>query len=416
MIHAFYQQLGGEDRVFEAEADLLTSRGHAVDRYTFDNHEIDGWSTLKKAASLVWNREAKRAVADRIRAFRPDVLHVQNTFPGLSPSVYAAATEAGVPVIQKLCNYRLFCANGLLFRNGSDCQDCIGKRFAWRAAVHGCYRGDRVMSGAIAGAYGLHHAIGTWSRHVGAFLTLDEHGRELFVRAGLPPEKLHVKPNFLDPFPEAGPGDGEFALFVGRVAPGKGVETLIRAWALDTSLPLLKVVGDGPLMETVREMAAGLAHVEFLGRRDPTEVETLMGRAAVQIVPSEFQEPFGRVALEAMGTGTPVLSTQAGALRNVVQPGVNGQHFEAGNPADLLVRFRALSQEAGSLRPGTRENALSRFSGEANLEMLLTAYRAAGAKDSGAPAAAPTKPAPQRPPMPPPTPGATSAKATSSHR
>lgn len=379
MVHAYYQQLGGEDRVFDAEADLLLSRGHAVERYTFDNHEIEDWSAARKAKALLWNSRARQDVADRIRAFRPDVLHVQNTFPGLSPSVYAAAKEAGVPIVQKLCNYRLFCANGLLFRDGKDCQSCIGKRVAWRAAVHGCYRGDRLMSGAIAGAYGIHRALGTWSRNVGAYLTLDEHGRELFVRAGLAPEKLHVKPNFLDPFPEAGPGDGGYALFVGRVAPGKGVETLLKAWAQDSGLPPLKIVGDGPLMEAASDLASGSNHVEFLGRVEPTDVEAFMRRAVVQIVPSEFQEPFGRVALEAMGTGTPVLSTQAGALRNVIHSGVNGRHFQAGNPDDLVKQFKALWPVAPALRAGTRANALSRFSGDANLELLLAAYRAAGA-------------------------------------
>ncbi len=384
MVHGYYQQFGGEDMVFDAEGALLESHGHTVERFTFDNHEIESWSSAKKAASLFWNRDARSRVRDLIRSFAPDVMHVQNTFPGLSPSVYAAANEAGVPIVQKLCNYRLLCANGMLFRDGHHCEDCLGKRIAWPAVAHKCFRDHRVMSGAIAGAYGLHRALGTWTRRIGAFLALDEGGRELFIKGGLPADRVLVKPNFLDPFPAQGSGEGNYALFAGRVAPGKGVETLVRAWANDPSLPGLKVVGDGPLLNQVKSLAGEASHIEFLGRVSPNEVSTLMGSAAIQVVPSESREPFGRVALEAMGTGTPVLSTRSGALEGLIRPGENGEHFDAGDPTDLVAKARSLLGIAAGLRTQTRENAMQRFSGAANHAALMHAYRVASAHAAAA--------------------------------
>lgn len=379
MVHGYYQQLGGEDLVFDAEGALLESKGHTVERFTFDNHEIDSWSAAKKAAALFWNREARAQVRDLVQSFRPDVMHVQNTFPGLSPSVYAAANEAGVPIVQKLCNYRLLCANGLLFRDGHHCEDCLGKRIAWPAVVHKCFRDDRVMTGAIAGAYGLHRAMGTFTNRIGAFLALDEGGRDLFIQGGLPADRVLVKPNFLDPFPDPGSGDGNYALFVGRVAPGKGVETLVRAWVSDPTLPALKVVGDGPLMQQVKDLAREAGHIDFLGRVTPQEVIALMAKATIQVVPSEFREPFGRVALEAMGTGTPVLSTRSGALSGIVRPGKNGEHFSAGNAAELVAKAHVLLSIAGGIRTQTRDDAMQRFSADANHAALMHAYRVAGA-------------------------------------
>jgi glycosyltransferase involved in cell wall biosynthesis len=384
MVHAFYQQRAGEDRSFAAEAELLVSRGVEVELFTFDNAEIEAWSAMRKATALVWNAEMKRKVAVRIAAFRPDVLHVQNLFPGISPSVYGAANEAGVPVVQKLSNFRLFCANGMLFRDGKVCESCMGKALGWRAAVHGCYRGNRVMSGAIVAATALHRALGTWSNGVQAYVALDDDGRDRFVQAGIAPDKLFVKPNFLDPFPSPAEGRGGFALFAGRFADGKGTETLVRAWKGADDLPPLKLAGDGPLVGRVREIAGESSNIEFLGRVAPAELDLLMGQAACVVVPSEFHEPFGRVALEAMGCGTPVLSTTSGALKHVVRPGVSGAHFEPGDAEGLRELVRSLFSDAdvlAALRASTREDAITRFSGDANFRILMDIYGRVGATD-----------------------------------
>ena len=377
MVHAFYRQPGGEDRSFREEAGLLERNGVEVETFTMDNDEIASWSAAEKAAGLVWNRRIRRQVSEVIGRFAPDVVHVQNVFPGLSPSVYAAAGAAGVPVVQKLSNFRPMCVNGLLFREGKVCHDCLHSKVAWRGAARGCFRGSRPMSTAVALSQGLHRILGTWSRRVQAFIALDEHGRSVYIEAGFPAERIHVKPNFLDPFPAVGAGDGGYALFVGRIAPGKGVETLVRAWTSD--LPPLKVVGDGPLLGKVTGVAGD--HIEFLGRRAPDEVRKLMGRAVLQVVPSEFDEPFGRTALEAMGVGTPVLASMAGALSGVVRDGVSGAHFETGSADALRAAAKALLADSGTLpalRPTTRRDAIARFSGPENFRILMDIYRKAG--------------------------------------
>ncbi len=378
-VHAFYQQLGGEDQTFHAEAELLRSRGTTVETFTFDNHEIDGWSTPKKVRNLIWNSETKRALGLAMDAFQPDVLHVQNTFPGMSPSIYSAAAERGIPVVQKLSNYRLFCVNGLLFRDGTNCESCLGKKFAWRAAIHGCYRGSRAMSAAIAVSQGVHWAIGTWGSHIQAYVALDEDGRSLFVQAGLPADKVFVKPEMLEPFPEAGSGQGGFALYAGRLAPGKGVKTLVRAWKDQEDLPPLLLAGDGPLRSELERMASGDPKIEFLGRVPAADLAERMGEAVCLVVPSEFKEPFGRVALEAIAKGTPVVASTRGALKNVIRHGISGAHFDPGDVSGLRKAVRYVLEDPdrlSALRATARQDALERFSGDANYEALLDIYRA----------------------------------------
>jgi glycosyltransferase involved in cell wall biosynthesis len=378
-VHAFYQQLGGEDQTFRAEAELLRARGTTVETFTFDNQEIEGWSSARKLGNLVWNRDSKREIGQVMDSFLPDVMHVQNTFPGMSPSVYSAAADRGIPVIQKMSNYRLFCVNGLLFRDGTNCESCLGKKFAWRAAVHGCYRGNRVMSAAIAASQGLHWAIGTWGKRIAGYVALDEDGKNLFIQAGLDPEKVFVKPEMLEPFPAAGKGDGGFALFAGRLAPGKGVKTLIKAWKDQPELPPLHLAGDGPLREELEAMAADDAGIRFLGRVPAADLASLMGQALCQVVPSEFKEPFGRVALEAIAKGTPVVASTRGALKNVIRHGVSGTHFSPGDVEGLRTAAHWLLEDADRLaqmRKTARKDALERFSGDANFQALMDIYRA----------------------------------------
>ena len=382
LVHAFYQQLGGEDLCYEAEVEMLRSRGIEVETYTFDNHDVDEWSTVKKATNLFWNRDAYRDIRERIDASRPDAVQVFNTFPGLSAAVFVAAHDAGVPAIAMLSNYRISCTNGLLFRQGSVCEKCLGSRFAWRGAMYGCYRDSRVMSAAVAASNAGHWLGGTWTDKIPAYIALDADGRDRFVEAGLPADRIHVRSNYLDPFPEAGSGDGGFALFAGRLAPGKGLQALWRAWRRHPSLPELRIAGDGPLMDEAKLHAAADPRIVLLGRLAPETLGDIMGDARLLVVPSESHETFGRVALESMARGTPVASSTAGALKNVVPAGVAGAHFTPGDEAGLVKAVKTVLQK--DYRTSARVYAQRRFSAEASFETLMDVLATVGVEVTGA--------------------------------
>ncbi|MBO6575318.1 MAG: glycosyltransferase [Rhodothermales bacterium] len=377
-IHAYYQQFGGEDRMFAADTRLLERRGHVVERFTFDNAEVDGWSRLQQARNVVWNPEQVRRVRAAVASFRPDVAHVQNFFPSLSPAILRALSECGVPVVLRLPNYRLLCVNGTLFRDGGTCTSCVGKRLATSGIRHGCYRGSRLASAGVAAMSGVHRFLGTWNRHVDAYLALDPNGRDLFVQGGLPEERIHVIPNHLETFPEPGTGDGGFAVFSGRLTEEKGLRVLIEAWARLERPVSLKIAGTGPLEDLVRGAASRNPHIEYLGWTEKDELAKIVGRAALAIVPSQWAEPFGLVALEATAAGTPALVTRAGGLQNVVREGTSGWLVEPGDAAQLAAAVGRLFADPAQLkgmRASTRADAASRFSEDAVYASTLQVYR-----------------------------------------
>jgi glycosyltransferase involved in cell wall biosynthesis len=253
-----------------------------------------------------------------IEGFRPDVLHLHNPYPLLSPWVIRTARRHGVPVVHTVHNYRIACVAGTCFRDGAACVDCLSTRTRWPAVVHGCYRGSRAQSVVMAGALGIHRR--TWDG-VARFLAISERIATFLREEGIPPDRVTLKPNIVpDPGRHEVAGDG--LLFVGRLTEEKGVALLLSAWCRrpDGALGRLVVVGDGPLRPLVEEAAQQRGDVLFRGRLAPGEVQAEMRRAAAVVVPSVWSEPFGLVAVEAMANGRPVLVTATGALPELVGP------------------------------------------------------------------------------------------------
>jgi glycosyltransferase involved in cell wall biosynthesis len=376
--HNRYREVGGEDTVFHAEVDLLRSRGHEVVEIFLDNREITGRHLPVLAARTVWSGPSHGLVYRTLMEERCQVAHFHNTFPQLSPSVYSAARKAGVPVVQTLQNYRLACPGATLLRDGRVCEACVGKAFAWPGVVHGCYRDSRIGTGVVAGMLAVHRVSGTWARRVDAYVALTEFGRGVLARAGLPAERIHVKPNCLSSDPGEGSHRGGYALFVGRLHPSKGIDPLLQAWGeVGPGIPL-KVVGTGPLDE---RMASAPAGVEWLGFRDRDTILQLMRDAAVLVVPSVWYEGFPLTMAEAFATGLPVLSSRLGAMADIVDHGRNGLLFDAGSAPALAAAVREAFADPARLRAmgvQARADFLARYTPDRNYEMLMEIYRAAG--------------------------------------
>ena len=233
-------------------------------------------------------------------------------FPLISPSVYYAAKAEKVPVVQTLRNYRLLCPSALFFREGKVCEDCLGKAVPYPGVIHGCYRESASASAAVAAMVIGHRLLKTWTSMVNKYITLTQFSQQKMIEGKLPAEKIVVKPNFVDPEPQVGTGSGGYAIYVGRLSIEKGIDTLLAAWAkLKTPIPL-KIVGDGPLSEQVIKASKTSPHIEWLGRQPMDKVHQLMGEALFSVFPSKWYETFGRVAIEAFATGTPVVASRIG--------------------------------------------------------------------------------------------------------
>jgi glycosyltransferase involved in cell wall biosynthesis len=380
LVHNFYQQPGGEDLVVADEARLLASRGHQVVQYTVHNDQVNSVSKLALGQRTIWSQPSYRAVRAVIATHRPEVVHVHNTLPLLSPSIYYAASAEGVPVVQTLHNYRLMCPAAVCFRDGRVCTECVEKPVALAAIRHACYRGSRSASAAIVTMLSLHRMLGTWQHKTSVYIALTAFARRMFIEAGLAAEKLVVKPNFVDPDPGMGSGSGGYALFVGRLSPEKGIGTLLRAWrSVGERLPLL-IVGDGPMGADVAAAAREIPGVTWLGRRAPTDVAALLREATCLVFPSEWYETFGRVIVEAFAAGTPVVAAGHGAAAELVADGVTGVHFRPGDAADLAAKVIHLDSDParrGVMRAAARSDFENRFTAAVNYESLMAIYQRA---------------------------------------
>lgn len=375
-VHNSYRLPGGEDRVVATEAQLLRDRGHEVLTYARRTPSKGEGSVLRLAGQTFWNHRAYTELRQLIKTSRPDVVHLHNTFPLISPAACYAAQRERVAVVQTLHNYRLFCPNGLFFRDGRPCEDCLHKSVPWPAVLHACYRGSRVASLAAGGTFAAHHALGTWATQVDRYVALTKFAQQKFVEGGLPPEKVTVKPNAVHPDHGPGTGDGGHALFVGRLSHEKGIQTVIAAWGSKHPMPLI-VAGDGPLAPVVQRAVAENSAVTWVGHRSPDEVQELVGRAACVIVPSICYETFGLVVAEAFARGTPVIAARNGALAELVEHGQTGLQFIPGNVEDLQRQVAWVAEhplEVSRMRIAARTEYETRYSIDSNYPVICRIY------------------------------------------
>ncbi len=381
VLHNRYQIRGGEDTAVDLECEMLRGAGFAVELLEANNDAIAGAAQkIKTALRVPYSFAAKRTVAAKIGAFKPDVVHVHNFFPALSPSVYDACIAARVPVVQTLHNYRLVCANALLFRDGKTCTECLDRTLPMPAIRHNCYRDSKAGSAAVAAMIGVHRVRHTWAERVDRFIVLTAFARELFVKhAGIPDRKISLKPNSAHD-PGVGTGAGGYALYVGRLSAEKGIDALLAAATHGEGLGMtLKLAGDGPLREKVQALSAP-GRVEYVGLQDATGVRKLMLEARALVIPSLWYEGLPMVVPEAFGAGLPIVASRIGALETLVEDGGNGLLAEPGNAASIAAAVRRIAA-GGAFEQGLRRRARAAYEDvyhpEANLRMLRGIYEQA---------------------------------------
>lgn len=368
-IHNNYQIGGGEDVVVVSENRLLSQKNEVIS-YTVNNTEIVTiYSKLDVALNTSYSLSQKKRLDKYLVEHKPDVVHVHNLFPLLTPSIYDSCIEFGVPVIQTLHNYRSLCANALLMRNHQICERCVTGSPYW-ATWYGCYRQSRFGSAVVAHSIDYHRRQQTWLRKVDAFIALTDFAKQKFIAGGFPAEKIYIKPNFCEsPLITDNHLKERFALFVGRLSPEKGINTLLKAWSTIDYPLTIAGEGDQPIVAA--------DDIKYIGKQSTTEIQGLMQRAQFLVMPSIWFETFGMVIIEAFSNGLPVICSRLGGMAEIVEDGITGLHFEAGNAQDLKAKVEyllanpALCQEMAT---NARRCYLDKYTPERNLEQLLTIY------------------------------------------
>jgi glycosyltransferase involved in cell wall biosynthesis len=378
IVHNFYQQRGGEDVVVEAESGLLRERGHEVELFTVHNNDINTWwKKIRTGLLTVYNPFARARLARKIAEFRPDVVHVHNFFPQLSPAIFKACHAARVPSVMTLHNFRILCPTAFLFHDDSLREHSL-KRSAFWTVKYKTYHGSAAQTAIVAAMVDFHKWAGTWQRDVDRFIALTEFAKGKFVEGGIPAERIVVKGNALSKTIDA-PASGRArrgGLYVGRLSPEKGISNLLEAWkGLDYPL---RIVGDGPMRAECE--AAQNGQIVYLGRKGQQEVYEEMQRAAFLIMPSVWYEMFPMTLLEAFGNELPIIASRLGGLESLIDEGMTGLTFVPTCPKDLrravekAIGDPELLEEMGARGRILYENL---YSTEVNYLKLMRTYAVA---------------------------------------
>jgi glycosyltransferase involved in cell wall biosynthesis len=385
LVHNRYRSAApsGENRVVDQEGEALAALGHEVMRFGSGSDEIAQWSLPKKAslpARTVWSRETYRGLKAMLREHRPEVVHVHNTFPLLSDAVLYACRDARVPVVATMHNYKLACANGMFFRDGTVCHDCT-HGLPVRAVVHGCYRGSRAATVPVALAKGLHQQA--WRSLVSAYIFISGSQRDLHRGVGLAPGRVFVRYNLIPRQSRPRMERTPTVVYAGRLHEAKGVRLLMAGWdryrrtSSEPGLNLV-IVGGGPLQDEVAAWAAARPSVEMTGTVSGDRCAELISHARAVLLPSVWEETFGLVAVEAMAAGVPPIAAGHGSFTELITPGVDGILFSPGDPAALALAIADVESNPEQYEvygEQARKTYEQRFDPERSVEELLEIYR-----------------------------------------
>lgn len=373
-VHCSYQLKGGEDTVVEGEMDLLRNNGVEVELLSFNNEQ----HTTAKLLLLPFNVTACRKTRQRIKTFKPDVVHVHNLHFGASPSVLRAAKKEGVPAVMTLHNYRLLCPSGILFHKGALFLNSLRQSFPWKAVQQGVYKNSRLITLWMAVCMNLHRRMKLWN-DCGRFIALTPHARSLFLQSplGVPAEKVVVKPNFV-----AATGKPSFErenhfLYVGRLSEEKGIRILLDTFSICNED--FKIAGDGPLKDEVVRRCAQHPNIEYLGPLTKESVAEEMRRCTALLFPSVWYEGMPMTIIEALACGTPVIASRLGAMANMITHGHNGFLFEAGNREELMHQLKAwknlTEEERQQASVAAWRSYRQSYTPEKNIGQLLSIYQ-----------------------------------------
>ena len=381
LVHCFYRSSApsGEDSVYRNEKKLLEENGYSVITYEKRNDDLDNVSTIKKVTAgveFIWSPRAFREISEIIDEHKPDIAHFHNIFPQISSSAFAACKRKGIPVVQTLHNFRYICPAGLLQRENKPCEKCLEGTLL-SSLIHKCYRNSFVATLPMAAMITFNRITGSFKNNVDHYIALTNFAKTRFIAGGLPPEKISIKPNFVNDIEHCQPITGDYVVYIGRLTQEKGVATLIEACKKTKQIPL-KIVGDGELRQQLESTCIQYdLNVEFLGYQNKDSVMALIRGSRFLVLPSECYEGFPVTIAEAYACGKPVLGSKIGSLDEIIVENVTGRKFSFGSENSLAKTMQEMWADQEGLKimsKNARDAFDHKYNPKINLQMLSTIY------------------------------------------
>lgn len=383
-VHNRYKTPGGEWTALRQEYNLL-SKSHEVDQFLVKNSDElnNSLNKFKLLYQTHYNHKSKRRLFKILKKGEYEVMHVHNFFPLLSPSIFEAARKAGIPSIMSLHNYRLIHPNALMYHKGKlDHRSVYGS--AYECVLDGVYRDSIIQTAVTAHMIEYHRKHKTWHRYPTLFIALSEFSKKMFVEGGLPEEKIMIKPNFLpeplNEYPDLSLTykKSNYFLFAGRISSEKGIEELVTCW-MNKKIPTdLLIAGEGPLKQKLMKKTARCKNIIWLGQLNRKEVLAKLSKASALLFPTRCYEGMPLIMLEAMSMGCPVISSDIGNPKNMIEHRVNGLLFRPGDTGDLYEKVKWILDNTGSsklLGENSRKRYLELYTPERNYSCLMNIYR-----------------------------------------
>lgn len=359
LVNKYYYRRGGtEIYVLELE-NLLKEHGHEVAVFSMKHslnqntefikyfpREIDltkvtfrnfVTSIIRPFGSL----EVRHKFNQLLREFNPDIVHLNNIHSQISPVLAILAKKYNVPVIWTLHDHKLLCPRYDCLRDNKSCELCFNSKY--NVVKYKCMKNSWLAS-LIAYAEALRWNKKVISKYIDLFICPSTFLRGNLIKGGFNSSSLMYLPNFIDEkkLIRVNILKQNYYCFVGRLSPEKGIETLLKA-AMELSQYHLKVIGTGPLENEIRSKYKA-ENIEFLGFRKWEELGTILANSRCMVLPSECYENNPLSIIEALCLGTPVIGSNIGGIPELINPGINGLTFEAGNIAHLMGQIKLLFQ------------------------------------------------------------------------
>ena len=374
LVHNFYKIRAGEYSVFNNEMNLLKDNNHEVITYHKDNRDINSLSSkFRSFINVIFSKKVYHEFSQLLKKEEPDIIHVHNLFPLITPSIFFSAKENKIPIIQTLHNYRYICPSSILMHKNKIYEKSITNG-VFSTVVDKVYQNSYLGTFALARMINFHKKKDTWNSKVNKFIALTDFSKSKFKEAGFSPDKITVKPNFVFDIKKDDIKKDKFALFVGRIGEEKGIKILIQAWK-NIDYPLI-IAGSGPLENELNSLSH--KNINFIGSQDKNKIIELMNSASFLVVPSIWYEGFPMVILEAYSAGLPVLGSKIGSVGEVVIDNVTGVQFKPNDPIDLSEKVNAVIKDQSflsELSKNARKHYIDNFTPEKNYQVLLNIYK-----------------------------------------